>query len=87
MTWGKGRLEMGWVEIDVEMGEDAQSLYELLIRTPAVAKPAITTIPHTHFTTRDFEVEMWARPWMVEVSRNSRRRSMAACSWGSTALH
>ena len=42
VTCGKGRLEMGWVEIDVEMGEDAQSRYELRIRTPAVKKLTTT---------------------------------------------
>ena len=44
VTWGKGRLEMGRVEMVEETGEAAQSLYELLIKTLAVMKLAKTTI-------------------------------------------
>ena len=62
MTWGKGRLEMGWVEIDVEMGEDAQSLYELRISRPAVEKLAMTIAAQMILAVGDFEVTMWFRP-------------------------
>ena len=77
MTWGKGRLEMGWVEIDVEMGEDAQSRYELLISTPPVEKLATTMTAQMILKAGDFEVAMWLRPCMEEFSRNSVRSSIS----------
>ena len=57
VTWGKGRLEMGWVEIEVEMGEDAQSLYELRIKRPAHRKLAATTNIQRHLPILDFDLE------------------------------
>ena len=37
----------------------------------AVAKLVTTMTPQRALATRDFDVEMWLKPWIVELSRNS----------------
>ena len=72
-TFGKSRLSICLVAMEVVMGELAQSLYELLIKMLEVKKPKSTITTQIHFTGRDLEEAIWARPWIVEVSRNSCR--------------
>ena len=72
-TWGNSRLSICLVAMEVVMGELAQSLYELLIRMLEVKKPKSTITTQIHFTGRDLEEAIWARPWIVEVARNSCR--------------
>ena len=40
---GKSRSAMGWIDVDVAIGEASQSSYESLIRYMAAENPAATT--------------------------------------------
>ena len=51
MTTGKSRSEMGWVVMEVAMGDSCHPVYDSLIRTPAPRKPAQVTRIHRHFPT------------------------------------
>ena len=42
VTTGKSRSSMGWVVIEVAMGDACHSLYDLDIRNPAVMNPRQT---------------------------------------------
>ena len=60
----------------VDIGESDQFLKELLIRRPAVRKPVAIVKAQITLAINDFELEMWAKPWIVDVEKNSLRVSM-----------
>ena len=55
----------------VDTGDSCHSLYELVIMAMAMEKLANTMAIHANLADRDLALEMCARPWMVELSRNS----------------
>ena len=63
---------MDRVSTDVMMGELLQDSNESMIRLIPKQKLVITMTPQRSLAMRVLPVEMWARPWMVEDSRNSR---------------
>ena len=50
VTIGKSRSSMGWVVIEVAMGDTCHSLYDLPISTPAPTNPVQTTTNHKIFS-------------------------------------
>ena len=51
-------------------------LYDWAMRQTAREKPKVTMADQATLPSVEVEVAMWARPWMVEVARNSRRTSI-----------
>ena len=73
VTVGKSSLVMGWVVMVVDTGDSCHSLYELVIMVMAMAKQATTMAAQANLAFPDLAVEMCARPWIVELSRNSQK--------------
>ena len=71
MIAGNSSSVIGWVMMVVDTGDSCHSLYELVIMAMAMEKLANTMAIHANLADRDLALEMCARPWMVELSRNS----------------
>ena len=54
VTMGKSRSSMGWVVIEVAMGFSCNSLYDFVIRIPAVMNPRQTIESHRIFADLDW---------------------------------
>ena len=64
---------MGWVVMVVDTGDSCHSLYELVIMLMAMAEQATTMATQIAFKGRVLDVEMCTSPWIVELSKNSRK--------------
>ena len=73
VTVGNSSSVMGWVVIVVDTGDSCHSLYELVIMCMARAKQAATIATQAALAVRDLAVEMYTRPWIVLLSKKSRR--------------
>ena len=67
-----GGSVMGWVVMVVDTGDSCHSLYELVIMLMAMAKQATTIATQTALADLDLAAEICSRPWIVELSKNSR---------------
>ena len=79
VTLGKSSSEMGRVSRVVVTGLSAQLEKDCWIKTAATVKPVMTTHSQSSLAT-PLVLEMYARPWMVEDSRNSLTVSMLKVS-------
>ena len=61
----------------VDTGDSCHSLYELVIIWMAIAKQDTTIATQTALAALDLAVEMCTRPWIVELSKNSRIDAVA----------
>ena len=66
-----------WVVMVVDTGDSCHSLYELVIMYRAMAKQATTIATQAALAALDLAVEMCTRPWIVELSKNSRIAAVA----------
>ena len=55
----------------VDTGDSCHSLYELVIMLTATEKQAITIATQIALRGLVLDVEMWTRPWIVELSKKS----------------
>ena len=77
VTVGNSSSVMGWVVMVVDTGDSCHSLYELVIMYMAMAKQATTIATQAALAALDLAVEMCTRPWIVELSKNSRIAAVA----------
>ena len=70
----------------VDTGESCHSLYEPAIMKMAMEKQIATMITHAIFAVRDLAVEIYTKPWIVELSRKSRTAVDAILSTGNLQL-
>ena len=77
VTVGKSSSVMGRVVMVVDTGDSCHSLYELVIMYMAMAKQATTIATQAALAALDLAVEMCTRPWIVELSKNSRIAAVA----------
>ena len=88
VTVGKSSSVMGWVVMVVDTGDSCHSLYELVIMVMARAKHANTMAVQANRAVRDLAVEMFARPWIVELSRKSQKIPETILgSWGGIMVN
>ena len=73
VTVGNSSSVMGWVVMVVDTGDSCHSLYELVIMWMAMAKQATTIATQAALAARDLAVEMCTNPWIVELSKKSRK--------------
>ena len=69
VTVGNSSSVMGWVVMVVDTGDSCHSLYELVIIPMAMEKQTRTTAAQANLAAWVFAVAIWARPWIVELSR------------------
>ena len=55
---GKGKLAIGWVEIEVSIGVSSHSLKESIIKYPEVQNPAMTMMSQRTFPVFEGTLEM-----------------------------
>ena len=70
----------------VDTGDSGHSLYELVIMQMAMAKQATTMQTQAALKARDLDVEMCTRPWIVELSKKSRKVEEAILTSGQVKL-
>ena len=68
---------MGWVVMVVDTGDSCHACNALVISRMAKAKQATTITTQAALAARDLAVEMCTRPWIVELSKNSRKIAVA----------
>ena len=79
--------EMGRVSTDVETGDSSQPLTLSMIRKAAIENPQTTMATQTNLANFCFSPPICCSPWMVEVSRNSRKspfmEAMVGCQFNT----
>ena len=63
----------------VAIGDVVHSEKDEWMRLIAYQKQATTITNQAHFAIFELAVEMWAKPWIEDVSRNSFKASIVSC--------